>query len=155
MNEASLLPVGERELVVARRFAAPRELVFRAWTDPRNAARWWGPVTCPAEQVEIDLRPGGAMRATLRTVADRRELRHLGVFREVVVPERLVFTFTWDEPGERGQETVVTVTFETSGDGTLVTLRQAPFSSLAARDGNTSGWSSVLDRFTIHLDSIR
>ena len=148
---AAVLTSAERELVVSRTFAAKRELVFRAWTDPRHIARWWGPVDCPAEHVEMDLRPGGAWQARMRATADGRELRPSGVFREVVAPERLVFTFAWDEPGERGQETVVTVTFAASGGGTLVTLHQTPFSSVAERDGHVYGWSSTFDRLAAHL----
>lgn len=151
MIPAALLPPGERELVVSRTFAAKRELVFRAWTEPKHVVRWWGPIDCPAQHVEMGLRPDGAWQATMRATADGRVLRPSGVFREVVAPERLVFTFAWDEPGERGQETVVTVTFATTGGGTLVTLRQTPFSSVAERDGHVYGWSSTFDRLAAHL----
>ena len=74
------------------------------------------------------------------------ELWHGGVFREVVKPERLVFTFKWDEDGERGEENVVTITFAEQGDKTRMTFRQSPFVSLAERDGHTEGWSSTFDR---------
>jgi uncharacterized protein YndB with AHSA1/START domain len=148
-----MMPMADHELVVTRVFAARRELVFRAWTEPRHVVRWWGPIDCPAEHIELNLRPGGAWRARMRAAADGRELRPSGVFREVVAPERLVFTFAWDEPGERGQETLVTVTFAVSGTGTLVTLHQTPFRSLAERDGHIYGWSSTFDRLALDLST--
>ena len=57
----------ERELVIARTLNASRELVFAAWTDPRRALQWWGPVNYPAVHIEMDLRPGGAWRICLRS----------------------------------------------------------------------------------------
>ena len=100
----------EPELVIMRVFNAPRDIVWKAWTDPEQALLWWGPRDYPATEVEMDVRPGGAWRGQLRSVEDRRVLTHHGVFREVVAPERLVFTFAWDEDGERGLETLVTIT---------------------------------------------
>ena len=151
MISATGRPVSDQELVVSRTFAARRDLVYRAWTEPANVVRWWGPVDCPAEHIELDLRVGGTWRARMRATADGRELRPGGVFREVVPSERLVFTFAWDEPGERGQETVVTVIFVEQGTGTRVTLHQTPFRSLAERDGHVYGWSSTFDRLSTHL----
>jgi uncharacterized protein YndB with AHSA1/START domain len=92
----------ERELVITRVFDAPRDLVFKAWTDPRQAVQWWGPRNYPAAHLEMDVRPGGAWRGRLRSIADDRELPLGGVFREIVAPERVVFTFAWNEEGERG-----------------------------------------------------
>ena len=101
----------ERELVIIRIFDAPRELVFRAWTDPRLAKDWFGPKDYPATHMEMDVRPGGAWRGCLRSTESGKELRLGGVFREVTPPERVIFTFAWEEEGERGLETQVTLTF--------------------------------------------
>jgi uncharacterized protein YndB with AHSA1/START domain len=90
------------ELVIMRVFNAPRDIVWKAWTDPKYAVHWWGPKDYPATQLEMDVRPGGVWRGQLRSVEDGRILSHRGVFREVSAPERLVFTFAWDEEGERG-----------------------------------------------------
>jgi uncharacterized protein YndB with AHSA1/START domain len=136
----------ERALVITRIFDAPRELVFEAWTDERHAMNWWGPRHHPATQVDMDVRPGGRWRHCLRSVETGADLWHGGEFREVVPPERLVFTFAWEEEGERGLETLVTVTFDDVGGKTRMTMRQTPFQSLGERDGHHEGWSSAFDR---------
>lgn len=146
-----LFDPAERELVITRVFDAPRELVFKAWTDKRHAMNWWGPKHHPATQVDMDVRPGGRWRHCLRSVETGQNLWHGGVFREVVPPERLVFTFTWEEEGERGMETLVTVVFDDVGGKTQMTMRQTPFQSFGERDGHHEGWSSAFDRLAEHL----
>ncbi|HKS62645.1 MAG TPA: SRPBCC domain-containing protein [Xanthobacteraceae bacterium] len=149
MNSPVLAPT-ERALVITRVFDAPRELVWTAWTDREHARHWWGPRHHPSTHVEIDARVGGKWRIRLTGVPDGRELWHGGVFREVVKPERLVFTFKWDEEGERGEENLVSITFAEEGgkDGkkTRMTFRQTPFVSVEERDGHTEGWTSSFDR---------
>ncbi len=90
------LPVTERDLVVSRWFDAPRELVWTMWTDPKHAIHWWGPPFCPAVEMHMDVRVGGEWRHCLKSAEDGTLLWQHGVFREVVPPQRLVFTFTWD-----------------------------------------------------------
>jgi len=141
----------EHGLVIIRLLNAPRDVVFRAWTDPSRVRQWWGPKDFPATDMEMDVRPGGAWRGRLRSTEDGRILSHRGVFREVVPPERLAFTFAWDEEGERGLETLVTVTFVDEGGKTRMTLRQAPFKSEAERDGHVGGWNRAFDRLLGHL----
>jgi uncharacterized protein YndB with AHSA1/START domain len=141
----------ERELVITRVFNAPRELVFAAWTDPRHLMSWWGPRDYPVTQMKMDLRPGGVWRGCLRSNADGRELWQGGVFREVVEPERVVFTFAWEEEGERGLETLVTVTFAEQDGMTRMTFHQAPFQSVEERDGHQGGWTSSFDRLVEYL----
>jgi uncharacterized protein YndB with AHSA1/START domain len=144
----------ERELVITRLIDAPRELVFKAWTDPKHLISWWGPKHHPAISAETDARPGGTWRAALRSVEDGRVLTHGGRFREVVPHERLVFTFTWDEEGERGIETTVTMTFADQGGKTLMTLRQTPFQSTGEREGHREGWTSAFERLDELLPSM-
>ena len=141
----------ERELVITRVFDAPRDLIFRAWTDPRQAVQWWGPRDYPATHLEMDVRPGGAWSGRLRSTESGEELRLGGVFREVVAPERVVFTFAWDEEGERGLETLVTVTFAEEEGKTRMTFRQVPFQSIEERDGHRGGWTSSFDRLAEHV----
>lgn len=136
----------DQELVLTRRFDAPRELVYAAFTDPAQLRRWWGPKDYPATHVEMDVHPGGRWRNCLTAAADGRELWQHGTFREVEPPSRLVFTFVWEEEGERGLETLVTITLADEGGGTRLTLRQTPFHSIAERDGHGGGWSSSFDR---------
>ena len=136
----------ERELVIIRIFDAPRELVFRAWTDPRLAKDWFGPRDYPATHMEMDVRPGGAWRGCLRSTESGKELRLGGVFREVTPPERVIFTFAWEEEGERGLETEVTLTFTERDGKTRMIFRQVPFQSVEERDGHQGGWTSSFDR---------
>jgi uncharacterized protein YndB with AHSA1/START domain len=140
----------QRELVITRTFGAPRDLVFAAWTDPHLVRKWWGPVNYPARYVEMDVRPGGRWRMCLRSTEGKPELWQGGVYREVVTPERLVFTFAWEE-GERNLETLVTVTFAEEGGKTRMTLRQVPFQSVEERDGHRRGWNSTFDRLDVLL----
>jgi uncharacterized protein YndB with AHSA1/START domain len=144
-NSPSVEPA-ERELVITRVFDAPRELVFKAWTDPALAMGWFGPRDHPATRLQMDVRPGGAWRGCLRSTESGKELRLGGMYREIVAPERVVFTFAWDEEGERGLETLVTLTFAEEGGKTRMTFRQTPFQSIEERDGHRGGWTSSFDR---------
>ncbi len=150
-SKPSKSALAEPELVIMRVFNAPRERVWKAWTDPKLAVQWWGPKHHPATHLEMDARPGGLWTGRLRSEADGAVLTHRGVFREVVAPERLVFTFAWDEEGERGLETLVTITFADQGGKTLMTFRQIPFQSAEERDGHRGGWTSAFDRFDDQL----
>ena len=138
-------------LVITRTFDAPRELVWKAWTDPELAINWWGPTHHPATQMELNVHPGGRWRNCLRSVENGNLLWHGGVFREVIEPERLVFTFAWEESGERGLETLVTVTFTEEGKGTRMVMHQTPFQSLTERDGHDEGWNSTFNRLAEYL----
>jgi len=145
----------DRELVITRIFDAPRELVFKLWTDPRSAKNWWGPKDHPAARLEMDVRTGGAWRGNLRATETGEELRLGGVFREIVAPERVVFTFAWEEEGERGLETLVTLTFADEGGKTRMTFRQTPFQSVEERDGHRGGWTSSFDRLEEYVAHIQ
>jgi uncharacterized protein YndB with AHSA1/START domain len=137
----------EQDLVITRRFAAPRQRVFAAWTEPELARAWWGPRDYPLTHLEMDARPGGAWRARLTSVETGEHLWQSGVIREIHAPDRLVYTFAWDgEEGSPGRETLVTVSFEEDGDGTLMTFRQSPFDTVENREGHRGGWSSTFDR---------
>lgn len=129
----------ETTLHVRRTFAAPRERVYRAWTDPTALASWWWPWS---PTIAIDLRPGGAHRFTAEH-PDVGELAVSGEFLEVDPPERLVYTFAWDGD-ERG--TQVAVEFRDLGEATEVTLRHTGFASAGERDNHGLGWNDCLDR---------
>src|ERR1700687_5943436 len=108
-------PHADLELVITRIFDAPRELVFKAWSEPDRAIRWWGPHGFTTAHCEMDVRPGGAYRVCVRS-PEGTEHWQRGICREVVEPERLVFTFAWeDAQGMPGHETVVSVTFAEHG----------------------------------------
>jgi uncharacterized protein YndB with AHSA1/START domain len=136
------------QLTISRIFDAPLALVWEAWLDPQAAIQWWGPKHHPAIDIEWDVRTGGRWRNCLRSTETGELLWHGGEFREVVERQRLAFTFTWEESGERGMETLVTVTFSEKAGKTHMTLQQAPFQSRAEQDGHDEGWNSCFDRLS-------
>ena len=152
-----------RELVVTRAFEAPRGLVFAAWTEPERLKRWWGPRNFTMPFCEIDLRPGGVFLRCMRS-PEGRDLWVTGVFREVVVPERLVFTDSFaDAQGDVVSavryglgagwptERLVTVTFEDEGGATRVTIRHIGIPSGVDPDLTRRGWSDGLDSLAEYL----
>ncbi len=140
-----------RVLVLTRVFDAPRELVFKAWTDPEHAAHWWGPQGMAVTIIQMDVRPGGVWSRRMRA-PDGAEYWPRGVYKEVVPPERLAFTYvTADIHGKPGHETLVTLTFEELGAKTRLTLHQADFASVKSRDSHQGGWTSCLERFADYL----
>ena len=110
---------GDTEIVITRRVAAPRHLVWRAWTEPELIARWWHAKRGEVTLVESDLRPGGAWRQVMVT-PDGMEVGFHGVFREVVPQERIVSTEVFE--GFPDAESLNTATFADDGEGTLLTL---------------------------------
>lgn len=157
MTERKNNPGGEAadELVITRVFDAPRELVFEAFTDPKHGLHWMGPRDYPIVKMEGELKPGGKWRSCLRAKDSGEELWNGGVYREVVAPERLVYTFAWDEEsGNTPTETLVTLTFEDENGKTKMTFRQAPFASTESRDGHNEGWNSSFDRLDDYLSEI-
>ncbi|HEX6113226.1 MAG TPA: SRPBCC domain-containing protein [Geminicoccaceae bacterium] len=131
-------------LRLSRSFAAPRERVFRAFTAPAQMVKWWGPKGWTVPACTLDARAGGAWRTVMRSPEGKDHIVS-GVYRELLPPERLVFTWGWENDGARGHETVVTIElFETPG-GTRLQLTQEPFESENARDRHGEGWSSSLD----------
>jgi uncharacterized protein YndB with AHSA1/START domain len=138
----------ERSLVIKRTFDAPRELVWKAWTDVKHAKQWWGSKGFTAPLVELDNREGGLWRARMRSPDGKDYWQH-GVTREIVPPERLSFTFIWDEHPD--QEMLVTVTLVERGGKTEMTLRQEGFKSVEERDGHAGGWNESFDRLGAYL----
>jgi len=122
----------DREIAGSRLLDAPPELVFKAYTDPDAIAEWWGPRRYTTTVDELDVRLGGAWRFVQRT-PDGGEHAFNGVFREVVPPKRLVFTFNY-EPMP-GHEVVETVTFEAAAGGKTRVTDTMLFQSREDRDG--------------------
>ena len=136
----------ERELVVTRVIDAPRRLVFKAWTQPEHIARWWGPQGYTTIHCDMDIRVGGAYRFGMRSPQGTEHWKR-GVYREIVAPERLVFTHAWvDASGTPGPETLVTVTLAERNGRTEMTFHQGIFESVGARDGHQQGWTSCFER---------
>jgi uncharacterized protein YndB with AHSA1/START domain len=143
--------VNDATLRIERRLAAPRALVFAAWTEPRHLRRWSAPHGFEIPVSEGELREGGRWRATMRA-PDGTEHRLVGTYREIVPPERLVFTHAWLEAdGRPGPETLVTVILEEADGGTLMRFTQTGFASPASRDGHAGGWTEAFERLDAHL----
>ena len=141
------------ELSITRVFDAPRELVYEAFSNPDHARQWAGPRGFVATHFEQDARPGGRWRACLHQTEAWRHGRTIpdlwqgGVFKEIVPPERVVYTFAWDgQGGQPTRETVITIHFtELDGDRTKMDFHQAFFDSVEQRDGHNRGWNSAFD----------
>ena len=128
-------------LRLRRRFAAPRERVFRAFTDPTILVRWWGPEGMTVPEIALDLRPGGKWRTCMES---KEGSLHCvgGVYREIVAPERLVMTWIWEQGDLEGLETQVTLEFHEVGAETELRLTHERLPSESARDAHQGGWSS-------------
>jgi uncharacterized protein YndB with AHSA1/START domain len=132
-------------LTLTRHLDATPERVYAAWTDPQSLIRWFGPGSVKPDTVraEIDARSGGRYRISFDN--DHGEHHEVGgVYRELVPPARLVFSWAWHSTPER--ESLVTVTLRPDGAGTLLTLHHEQFFDEAARDAHEQGWISTLDR---------
>ncbi|HET7880498.1 MAG TPA: SRPBCC domain-containing protein [Acetobacteraceae bacterium] len=141
----------QRELVITRIIDAPRALVFKAWMAPEHVVRWWGPQGFTVFHCEMDVRVGGAYRCAMRS-PQGTEYWKRGVYREIVEPERVAFTFAWERPdGSLEHELLTTVTFEEHGAKTRLTLRQGVFANSERRDEHVAGWSSTLERLAEYL----
>lgn len=138
--------LSDRQLTLTRIFDAPCERVFRAWIEPELLKRWSAPRNFTVIGGSGELRPGGLWQCHMRS-SEGVDFRVGGIYREIVPPERLVFTHAWDgEAGKPGtEETLVTVTLEDADGKTLLTFRQEGFDSRGSRDGHREGWSECFD----------
>jgi uncharacterized protein YndB with AHSA1/START domain/DNA-binding MarR family transcriptional regulator len=140
-----------KELTLTRVFDAPRELVFKAWTDPKLVAQWWSPNGFTNPVCELDARPDGSILIHMRG-PDGVEYPMQGVYHEVVPPERLVFTTraVADAAGSFQLEVHNTVTFAELGGKTQLTLHavviKATSAAAGALAGMEAGWSQSLDK---------
>ncbi len=145
-------PMGSSEwdLVMTRTFDAPRELVFKVWTDSGHMAQWWGPKGFTNPVCDLDVRPGGAIRIHMRA-PDGVVYPMTGVFQETVAPERLVFVSSaLDDQGNSMFDVLNTVTFVEQHGKTELTLQARVIKATAQAPqylkGMEMGWEQTLDR---------
>lgn len=146
-------------LVLTRMLDAPREAVFAAWTDAQQMSRWMGPGAIRAEVETMDARIGGSYRIVFHGTHNPSGMNIVhGVYREIVPPSRLVFTWAWEEDmatHRLGHESIVTVTLRAIGSRTELTLRHEKLESKESRDSHLHGWDGCLDKFAQYLSSGR
>jgi uncharacterized protein YndB with AHSA1/START domain len=137
---------------MTRVFDAPRERIWREWTEPEAFADWYGGPDCeiPLATVSMDVRPGGAWRATMFCGPERREIRWWGEYREVVEPERLVFTVS-DRPEPDHFELVKVVFVELEGDRTEMRFQQHGRMTPEQYGYAETGWGGFFDRMDERL----
>jgi uncharacterized protein YndB with AHSA1/START domain len=144
--------MAEDGITITRVFDAPRERVWEEWTEPERFADWFGgpDSEVPLTSVSMDVRPGGAWRLTMFAAPGRREIRWKGEYREVVEPERLVFTVS-DQPGDDAYE-LVTVMLTDLGDGrTEMLFQQRGQLPPEVYERAGEGWSVFFDRLAERL----
>ncbi|MFC3106968.1 SRPBCC family protein [Undibacterium arcticum] len=119
-NDA-MTSTANREIVISRVINAPRELVFKAWTDPQQVAKWWGPKGFTNTIHEMDVKPGGIWRFVMHG-PDGVDYNNKIVFIEIVPPARLVYSHGGDDERE-SEQFHVTVSFDKQGSKTALTMR--------------------------------
>ena len=139
-----------REVVVSRTLDAPRDLVFKAFTDPKLVKLWWGPHGFTNPVCELDVRPGGSIKIDMRG-PDGIVYPMTGVYREIVKPERIVLTaIALDQAGTPALEVLQTVTFVEERGKTVVTVHARVIKATAEGDmylqGMEEGWIQSLER---------
>lgn len=166
MATQNINPVADpasRDLVITRIFDAPRELVWKAWTDPERMKLWWGPKEFTSPACTMDLRVGGRYHFCMRS-PQGQDFWTTGVYREIVPPSRLVYTDNFSDdkgnvvpashygvPGDWPPETVVTVTFEEFDGKTKMTLRHVGIPSGFMSEMAGAGWNGSFDKLAESL----
>jgi uncharacterized protein YndB with AHSA1/START domain len=161
------IPAG-RAFVIARVFDAPRERVWKAWTEAERLKHWWGPKGFTVHTCKVDLRPGGVFHYGMRT-PDGGDMWGKFIYREIIAPERLVFIVSFsDEKGGMTRhpwspnwplEMLSTITFEEQGGKTKITVQWVPHSATELErktfeEGHQSmqqGWTGTMDQFAEYL----
>ena len=144
--------MADHGFTVTRVFDAPRERVWREWTEPAAFADWFGgsATEVPVESVSMDVRPGGAWSATMYAGPDRREILWRGEFREVDEPGRLVLTMS-DRPEDDLYE-LVTVVLADLGDGrTKMRFEQRGHMRPEQYERTEQGWGKFFERIDERL----
>lgn len=158
---------GGQELVITRVFNAPRELVWKTWTEPEHLMQWWGPRGFTSPVIKMDFRIGGKSLECMRS-PEGEDYWSTGSYREIVEREKIVTTDSFSDAqgnvvpasrygmsGNWPLELLVTVTFEDVGDETQITLRHEGIPSGENRDSAESGWNESFDKLAEYLMEIK
>lgn len=167
MRKSSFVPRdSERELVITRIFDFPRELVWRAWTDPNHVQRWWGPMGFTSPICKNDFRVGGRYLYCMRS-RDGDEYWNTGVYLEIVPMERIVHTDSFSDAegnvvpastyglsSHFPLETLLTERFEDLGGKTRFTLWQSGLPRGADSENARQGWEEAFDKLKECLEAL-
>ena len=141
----------ETTVQLKRTFHAPREKVFRAWTVPEELKRWWGPVGATTPVAEIDLQVGGKYRIGMQF--PQKDIFYVtGIYREIQPPEKLVFTWRWEQSESDFEETLVTIEFHQQGNSTEVTLTHTDLPTKESYENHRQGWRGFFDTFAKFIE---
>jgi uncharacterized protein YndB with AHSA1/START domain len=138
-------PSEELMLEMERVLPGPPAVVFSAFSEPDELARWWGPAGFTTPSLEFQARVGEGYRIQMQP-PEGDAFYLTGEFREVDPPTRLAFTFVWEEPDDDDVETHVALSFRPSGESTEVALTQGPFKTEARRELHHDGWADSFDK---------
>jgi uncharacterized protein YndB with AHSA1/START domain len=142
--------LADDELLITRDFDAPAALLFALWSEVEHFSKWMGPEGFDCPEAELDFRVGGKYRGMIRS-KDYGDNWFGGEYREIEAPNRLVFTWKWDEGPSSELETLVTITFRENPDGrTTMTFHQSPFINVERRDSHIGGWTSLFNKLAAY-----
>ncbi len=154
--------------VISRTFDAPRDLMFKVWTECEHLSQWWGPKGVTVSSCRNDLRPGGLMHYAMRTT-EGEEIWGRWVYREIAEPGRMVFISSFSDPEggltrhpgapEWPLQLLTVITFDERDGGTLVTVSWSPYdvSDLeratfdSGHDSMRGGWTGTFENLTEYL----
>ena len=134
-------------LKISRTYGAPRERVFRAWTESEQLKKWFAVgegFTTPI--AEVNLIVGGKYRLGMQAPGDDGILIVIGEYKQINPPERLVFTWRWETPEADEPETLVTVEFNERSNGTEVVITHELFADRESLDKHREGWAGCLNQ---------
>ena len=149
---ATTQPQPEAALQIRRTFSAPRERVYRAWTDAKQFALWFHPTAEYTTIItQMDLRNGGAYKLEMHHKGGNVS-KLAGTYKEVKPPEKLVFTWRWQQENA-APDTLVTVEFHDLGGSTEILLTHSNFTNAEDRDKHNQGWTGCFAVLETYLAS--
>lgn len=171
MDAKTKSAISAHDFIISRTFAAPRDVLWRAWTDAEELKKWFGPKGCTLPHAHMDFRPGGTFHYAMRT-PDGSEMWGKWVFREIVAPEKLVMisSFSDAQGGVTRHplsatwplEMLATTTFDERDGETTVTVRWSPFNATeqetgtfnGAHESMRTGWGGTFEQLADYLAAL-
>lgn len=143
-------PKADASLIVRRTYPVQPARLLKAWSDPADLMKWFGPQGMDTPVAEIDFRAGGRYRFGMRPLPDGELIFVSGEYREVG-PTRIQFTWSFEKPGE-ARDTLVTIEFREVPEGAELVLMHEYFATEKQRDGHHAGWTGILEKLAVSLD---